>query len=352
MTAGQAALVTVAAFAVGWAAVGALLPILRRRGVLDVPNRRSSHDVAVPRGGGLGLLAGFAVGLAVALALGMPMPGWGVLGGLAMMAGLGLYDDLAGNLSVGWRLLIQAAAAVLVIQGFGPLQRLPSPSPLDVELGVLGWPFSVLWVVGVVNIFNFLDGIDGFAGVQGIVAGLGLAVVGWGSWLGPAGFAAIGACLGFLVLNWHPAKIFMGDVGSLTLGFLFAVMPFGEGRGRAPLLVFVVALCMWFFLSDGAFTILRRILRRERVWRAHRSHLYQRLVIAGWSHSKVVLWVGTGMVAIAATGVGAAICGRPAALWFALALAVAASVVYWVGVVEAERAADKLPSIPDEGRHG
>ena len=129
----------------------------------------------------------------------------------------------------------------------------------------------------------------------------------------------------------------MGDVGSLTLGFLFAVMPLAAGRGRAPMLVFVAALCLWFFLADGAFTILRRLSRHEKIWQAHRSHLYQRLVIAGWTHAKVVLWAGAGMIAVAGVGVGAAFCGRSGALWSALAFGVVAFVIYCGGVVLVER---------------
>jgi UDP-N-acetylmuramyl pentapeptide phosphotransferase/UDP-N-acetylglucosamine-1-phosphate transferase len=335
------AVIALIAVVVSWAGVAAVVPILKRRGVLDVPSSRSSHDVPVPRGGGLGLLVGLAAGLAGAAAFGLLTPDWRVTAGIGLMAALGLFEDLFGDLSVRWRLLVQAAAAVAVIQYFGPLHRVPLPDPMNVELGAMGWPLSFLWVIGVINIFNFLDGIDGFAGFQGIVAGLGLATVGWGSWLGPTGLAAAGACLGFLFHNWHPAKVFMGDVGSLSLGFLFAVMPFGEGQGRAPLLVLAAALCLWFFLSDGAFTIARRMARREKIWRAHRSHLYQRLTIACWSHAKVVVRVGVWMTVVAGIGTGAVICGRPGAMWFALAFAVAMFVFYWASVVAVERSVAK-----------
>jgi UDP-N-acetylmuramyl pentapeptide phosphotransferase/UDP-N-acetylglucosamine-1-phosphate transferase len=351
VTSVQAVLVATSACVVSVIVVALLVPVLRRRGVLDVPNRRSSHEVPIPRGGGLGLLVGLAAGLGVAAASGLPSPGWPIILGIALLACLGLYEDLAGDLPVAWRLGIQAAAAALVIAAAEPLRRLPLPAPIDVELGILGWPLSFLWVLGVVNIFNFLDGIDGYAGVQGLVAGLGLSLVGWGSWIGPAGLAAAGACTGFLVLNWAPARIFMGDVGSLALGFLFAVMPFGEGRGAAPLLVFVAVLCLWFFLSDGAFTMARRLLKGERIWQPHRSHLYQRLTIAGWSHARVVVTVSIGMIVVAALGVGAGLCGRPGALWIAVSLACIAFVVYWRGVIMAERGAVGPSTATDRGMH-
>jgi len=333
----QSSVIAVTAGVVSWAVVAALIPLLQGRGVLDIPNARSSHGAPVPRGGGIGILAGLAAGLGVAAAFGMALPGWEVLAGLGLMAILGWVDDFHGGLPVGWRLAGQVVAAAIAVQSLGPLERLPLPPPLDVSLGFLAWPLTILWIAGVVNIFNFLDGIDGFAGVQGVVAGLGLAVVVWGSWATPVGVAVAAACAGFLFHNWRPARVFMGDVGSLTLGFLFAVMPLAGGRGRAPILVFVAALCLWFFLADGAFTIFRRLSQREKIWQAHRSHLYQRLVVADWSHGKVVLWVGVGMIVVTAVGVGAAFCGRSGALWCALAFGAVAFVIYWGGVVLVER---------------
>lgn len=291
------------AAAMCWATLLILVPILQRQGVLDIPNVRSSHDAPVPRGGGIGILVGLAAGLGVAAAFGMALPGWEVIVGVGLMAALGWADDFRKGLPVGWRLFVEIVAALIVVQGLGPLQRVPLPSPLDVPLGPLAWPLTILWIVGVVNIFNFLDGIDGFAGVQGVVAGLGLAVVGWGSWATPMGIAVAAACAGFLFHNWHPARVFMGDVGSLTLGFLFAVMPLAAGRGRAPILVFVAALCLWFFLADGAYTLMRRALRGERVWQAHRSHLYQRLVKVGWSHARVTLTIMVPAAVLALAGV-------------------------------------------------
>ena len=181
----QALTLTAAAVFVSWMSVAALVPILKHRGAMDIPNSRSSHEVPIPRGGGIGLLAGFGVGLAVAAAFGLPMPGWPVIVGLALMAGLGAYEDFNGGLPVAGRLVVQVAAAGFVIQSLGPMQRLPLPAPMDLELGPLGWPLSVLWVVGVVNIFNFLDGIDGFAGFQGAVARVSAGGCGLGELAGP-----------------------------------------------------------------------------------------------------------------------------------------------------------------------
>ncbi len=251
------------------------------------------------------------------------MPSGVVAVACAAIVALGAVEDLAGELSPGIRLAIQLAAASGVVWALGPISRLPLPSPLDVPLGLFAWPVTLTWVVGVTNIFNFLDGIDGYAGFQGVVAGAAMAFVGFG-WVAGVGLVAAAACVGFLVHNWHPARIFMGDVGSVVLGFLFAVLPLGLG-GKSHLGVFVMGMALWFFLADGTFTILRRLGHREKVWRPHRSHLYQRLTIAGWSHSKVVSTVASGMVLVAAVGVAGVTSGSLPIQWAAVGFGCAPS---------------------------
>ncbi len=326
---------SILAFGLSLGAVWMLVPRLVLLGALDVPNERSSHEAPVPRGGGLGVIIGIAGGAIVLWLAGVQMPPWAVIAAFVAVVLLGVAEDLGKSLSQGVRLAVQVTAACAAVSALGPLERFPAPVSLDVPLGLMGWPLTVLWIVGVTNIFNFLDGIDGYAGFQGVVAGAALAFVGSG-WVAGLGVVVAAACAGFLVFNWNPAIVFMGDVGSLPLGFLFAVLPLGLGP-KSSLGVFVMGLALWFFLADGAFTILRRLSRREKIWQAHRSHLYQRLVIAGWTHAKVVLWVGVGMIAVAGAGVGAAFCGRPSALWCALAFGVLAFVIYWGEVVLVER---------------
>jgi Fuc2NAc and GlcNAc transferase len=277
------------AFIVAWCVTKLALPMLRKSGVLDIPNARSSHLAPTPRGGGIGIVAGLAGGLVVASLLGFRPPGLELLLGIALIAAIGFIDDRFGGLSVSLRLIAQFAAAGLVIWRAGPLDRFPLPQPFNFELSLFAIPLSLVWIVGVLNLYNFLDGIDGFAGLQGVVAGLGIAVWGQGD-VAAIGLALAGACAGFLPHNWHPAKIFMGDVGSGTIGFVLAAMPFQSVPALRGDGVFVVAMCLWFFLSDGVFTILRRLTHGQRVWEAHRSHLYQRLVQAGLSHDRII-WV-------------------------------------------------------------
>jgi UDP-N-acetylmuramyl pentapeptide phosphotransferase/UDP-N-acetylglucosamine-1-phosphate transferase len=157
------------------------------------------------------------------------------------------------------------------------------------------------------NAYNFMDGIDGIAGGQGAVAGVGWAITGWLAGI-PAvlvlGMLLAGSCAGFLRHNWSPARIFMGDVGSTFLGFSFAALPLMAGRIDRSLMA-VGILLLWPFLFDAVFTFLRRLLNREKVWKPHRSHLYQRLTGAGSSHS-----------VISRLYIGLAGCGMLVAFWW------------------------------------
>ncbi len=329
---------------VAYGTTGALVGPLRRRRIVDIPNRRSSHQRPTPRGGGLGLLAGLLAALGLAEMLGYAVLDPALLVALGAVAVVGWLDDLGG---VPWpvRLLVHATAALLVLWRWGPLGELPLPAPADLPLGAAaGWAAGLLWMVAVVNITNFLDGIDGFAAGQGLLAGCGLAAAGFGlgaAWLLAVGIALAGACLGFLPHNWQPARIFLGDVGSSSLGFLLAAAPWAA-TGELPVetrgeLVFLTAMLLWLFLADGTFTLVRRARRGERLWRAHREHLYQRLVRAGWSHAATtrrLLIVASGPAAAAVVGVTMRL---PPFEWLALALAVLVFVVLALAVARHER---------------
>jgi len=183
-----------------------------------------------------------------------------------------------------------------------------------VNLGLAAWPFSVVWIVGMTNAFNFMDGIDGIAGITGAAA---LAVIAAALQISGETFfsllagALAAASAGFLVWNWQPARIFMGDVGSAFLGYVIAILPLAA-TGEARAWIFPLTACvMWPFLFDTSFTMLRRIAKRENILEAHRSHLYQRLVIAGWPHHLVTLLYG--VLSAAAGGLALAVYCRPIA---------------------------------------
>jgi UDP-N-acetylmuramyl pentapeptide phosphotransferase/UDP-N-acetylglucosamine-1-phosphate transferase len=205
----------------------------------------------------------------------------------AVVAAVSWWDDLRG-LTFRIRLAVHAAAAAAVVL-VSPVQALDVPWLGAVDAGPAGTALAFVWIVGLTNAYNFMDGIDGIAGGQGVVAGVALAVA--GAWaglaeLGGLAAASAAACAGFVLHNWPPARIFMGDVGSAFLGFSFAALAC-LGAADRPAVLSVAVLALWPFVFDTAFTFLRRLRRRENVFEAHRSHLYQRLVICGWSHALV-----------------------------------------------------------------
>ena len=318
-------------FIASWAATKALIPLLRNRGMLDIPNARSSHEMPVPRGGGMGIICGLVLGTITARLLEMPLPGNELLLGVLLIGLIGFIDDRFGPLSVAARLAVQFFAAALVVYRSVGLLRLPLPEPLDFPLGALSVPAALLWMVAVTNVYNFLDGIDGFAALQGIVVGLAMGFLNLsGGLFTVIGFTVAGACAGFLIHNWHPAEVFMGDVGSGTLGFLLAALPFqieSTFRGQN---VFLIAICLWFFLSDGVFTIFRRLIRGEKVWHPHRSHLYQRLVQTGLRHDQVVVKVTSAAAVLASLAVMSARAGQSTVWWSVVVVAVGGFLVYYL----------------------
>lgn len=263
--------------------------------LLDVPNERSSHSQPTPRGGGLVIVIAVLAGLVVVLAQNRDWPDRQVVAffaGAILIAGVSWLDDLR-SLSNRVRIVVHFSAAAVVMAGTGRVLDLPSTVPWLIAAGV-----TLVWIAGLTNAYNFMDGIDGIAGLQGVVAGLAWFVLTRepGTSTVPAlGLLLALASLGFLFHNWPRAKIFMGDVGSAFLGFVFAAMPLLLER-RPRLLTAI--LIVWPFVFDTAFTFLLRLRRGENVFSAHRSHLYQRLVIAGWSHRAVTLLYG----ALAAVG--------------------------------------------------
>ena len=282
--------VGLAAFA-AWRLLRALLPNLRRR-LLDQPNARSSHSQPTPRGGGVA----FVLVAAAASAIGWFGPAFSGQSGhpgiqLAMaalpllalpLAVVGFLDDRH-NLSAGLRYSVQLATALLVI--------LVSPLPLP----WLGLPLFLIAVTAVINFTNFMDGLDGLlAGCMAVaMAAVALHLAApWPIW------ALVGALLGFLIWNWSPAKVFMGDVGSTFLGAVFAGLVLQAPSWPEALEMLLVATPL---LGDSCFCVPRRWLAGQRVFQAHRLHLFQRLHQAGWPHARVsILYIaGTAVLAAA-----------------------------------------------------
>jgi len=283
-----------------------LVGVLTRRAILDRPNERSSHSVPVPRGGGLAVVAAVAAGWIWLLAVDGAGDGaggadlWRRLVPLAAALALGaisFVDDLR-SLGAGVRLGVQAlavAAGLWALDGRGALAAV-APAWIDLPLTALGW----LWFV---NLYNFMDGIDGITGTETVSIGVGLAGL---AFLGiapaevaPAAALLVAAAVGFLVWNWHPARIFLGDVGSVPLGYLLGFLLVGlAGTGIVGL---VAALLLpLVYVVDATLTLGRRVARGENPAQAHREHVYQRAVIAGASHSAVCLRIAVANAALVA----------------------------------------------------
>lgn len=261
-----------------------------RLGFTDLPNHRSSHTTSTPRAGGVGfaLLVPVVTACGLVLAAGTVTPvEWTLLLSALGLALVGLLDD-RWALPPSVRLLAQVIAAVAVVSAGGVIREIAVPGGAVVPLGLLAIPCTVLWLVALTNIYNFMDGIDGLAATQAIVAATLIATL--AVCLGHPDLALAmavldGGVLGFLALNRPPARVFMGDVGSTFLGFIFAgwaVVSGGWSQQPVPLIAWVAVLSP--FLFDASWTLLRRLWRRERIYEAHRTHFYQRLVARGWTH--------------------------------------------------------------------
>ncbi|MCZ6774788.1 MAG: glycosyltransferase family 4 protein [Proteobacteria bacterium] len=305
-----------------WAATWAVLRALVRLEVYDTPNSRSSHVQPKPRGGGLALLPVlFVAWCGAVLWLDAAPPGfWLVLLGAGLLIVVSCLDDLR-NLPAGLRLLVQTAAVALGLAGMDGsglvFQGLLPPLVDHIAAAVL-W----LWFV---NLFNFMDGIDGIAGVEAMSLALGLVLVGglarWDAPMlaHPALLAA--ATLGFLVWNWAPAKLFLGDVGSVPLGYLLGwllLLAAMEGQWAAALILPL------YYLSDATVTIVKRGIRRAKIWQAHKEHFYQRAVQGGWSHARVA----TGVLICNVLLIGCAAMAALGYTWPALGIATLVVIIF------------------------
>jgi UDP-N-acetylmuramyl pentapeptide phosphotransferase/UDP-N-acetylglucosamine-1-phosphate transferase len=275
--------------------------------ILDHPNERSLHQTPVPRTGGLGVLVGVVLAGATSAALGALPVGWlWIAAALILVGAISFLDDRA-EVPRRWRLAAHFAAAGLLVAGGVLWTNLDLPLAHWHLPAALALALTACYVVWMINLYNFMDGMDGFAGGMTVFGFGALAVLGWRG--GDPGYASLAAGVaaagaGFLTSNFPPARIFLGDAGSSTLGLLAAALSLlGAQRGLFPL--WVAWLAFSPFIVDATWTLLRRLVRGERLWEAHRSHHYQRLVLAGWGHRKTVLWAYVLMAAGAATAVAA-----------------------------------------------
>ena len=294
----------VAAGLLSWALTRGVRQYALAHAILDIPNSRSSHKLPTPRGGGLAIAVSSLTAIAACGWLGWVPARFaiGLVGGGALIAVVGLLDDRR-SVPAAVRIAVQATAAGWALYWLGGMPKIAILS----GSWVIGWAGTVLAVLGLVwatNLYNFMDGIDGIAGAEavsvGLIGGL-LLLLGHQPGLATIAFTVAAASGGFLVWNWSPAKIFMGDGGAGLLGFLFGALAVASENAHAvPAITWVLLLGVFVF--DATVTLARRVLRGDRWYRAHRSHAYQRAVQAGWSHRRVTtavvaINVGLGLLA-------------------------------------------------------
>lgn len=342
-----------------------LTPLVRtmavRFGVVDMPGVRKVHTRAVPRLGGVAILGGIA-GAVVLQLVGETMLGWraalttgnpqvvGCLAGMGVIFLVGLIDDVV-TLNAGQKLLGQTVAAGVLIASGVRIDFIASPFGGLFVLGLLSVPITAIYVVAFTNVINLIDGLDGLAaGVTAISAATMLVLALQGNQLAAAVLAAalIGACVGFLRYNFHPASIFMGDSGSLLLGFtLAAISLLGVMKSVAAIALLVPLLIIGVPVFDTASAILRRVRYNRPIQEADRGHIHHRLLGRGFDQRQTVLII---YVWSAALGVGAYAMRWAATpvklLTFGVLAGLSLFMIYWLGLFEvAHHHGDE----PDEG---
>lgn len=263
---------------------------------LDIPNERSSHATPTPRGGGIAIVVVVLTSL-IGLWLTNTMATRDALSigiGSLIVAIVGHLDDRGRLTSAWWRLLGHLIAAIIIIMGLHGLPTLPVFGN-SIDIGVIGSILGVLYLVWLLNLFNFMDGIDGITGIEAITTAACGAYLIWDVapqsqlWFAPLALA--GATLGFLVLNWPPAKIFIGDVGSGFIGILFGALSI-QAAHTSSQLGWSWVILMGVFIVDATVTLIRRALRRQSLYTAHRSHAYQHVALRVGRHAPVSLGIG------------------------------------------------------------
>lgn len=258
-----------------------LISWLHRRAIMDIPNDRSSHIEVTPRGGGIATTAGILLGVAASIVVDpdatMPL----ILLGMATLAIVSWLDDRTGGLPVGIRLGAQAASVGLVLAML-PMDVTVTHGLVPVLLERLILFLAWMWFT---NLFNFMDGINGITGVEMASIGIGLTLLSaLDGGVAPAGLILAAAAVGFLPWNWGRAKVFLGDVGSVPAGYLIGGLLLALVTTSHWTAVLILPMYYWV---DATYTLLRRLLRGEKVWQAHRSHFYQQGARKLGSHAAV-----------------------------------------------------------------
>lgn len=258
--------------------------IALKMNVIDVPGKRSSHTVPTPRGGGIAFASSWFIGIIYEHLFWNSMPAelfWALLSGLSIVI-IGLLDDVW-DVKPTIRLIFQTMAAILGIYFLGGLQKLDLGF-MVIENTYLLSGLAVIGIVWSINLFNFIDGIDGYLGSEIVFIAIAISVI----YLNSIVILLGAVTLGFLIWNWQPAKIFMGDVGSTLLGFNIAILAiYFQNADKTSLVTWLILTSVFWF--DATLTLIRRFRNREKISQAHKKHAYQRTTQTGFSHQKTTL---------------------------------------------------------------
>lgn len=314
--------VALTTFVLSLALTGAARWYARRRGLLAIPDERSSHVDAVPSGGGVGIVLSWL--LVSVLVMPKDVPGlWhvGILPAVMVLAAVGWIDDHR-PLRASLRFAVQLAVSLYLLALMSGTGLLPSPLMLII---------AGLWLLWISNLYNFMDGSHGMAGAQGVFSGL---VLGWlFNEAGESGMALVSlmvsaSCLGFLPWNLVKNRVFMGDVASVPLGFALAgLCIYGVAGGTMSAAQAIMVLAV--FIVDASLTLLGRVLKGERWYTAHRQHLYQRLIASGRSHERVLALYTTINFALVLPAIVVSV-RSPELTWVVTTGLIATMVVGWI----------------------
>lgn len=367
-------LIPVVAFSIAFAVTAVLLPVIAKRVRVRPLLHRSGDDhrragaPLVPRIGGVAVVAGTVMGVLAALVMrgaGAAVPtDWLNFAPLLVLAGalvfaLGLVDDLRGVRPSG-KLVVQLIAATLAWYAGVRIETVVFPPDITLSTGPLAFPLTVLWLVGASNALNLVDGIDGLAALETVIAlcciiGAALALNNSGVVL--LAVAMLGATLAFLRANWHPASIFLGDSGSLAIGFVLAVGTVESARRTNGAVLFMVPfLALAYPILDTFIAMMRRWLRAEPLSRADGRHVHHQLVALGYTQPEAVRALGLFSASMAALALAVAF-ARPA-VSIVVALAVLATLMAlvawglrWLQYDEFSEAGAAMLSVARKGRN-
>lgn len=285
-------------------------------GAVDRPNSRKVHTTIMPRLGGLAIYLSFIIGLLVLQPeneFAIPI----IIGSVIIII-TGILDDLL-ELSAKVKLAGQIAAALVVVLNGVQVQYINLPFGGVLEFGMLSIPLTILWIVGITNAINLIDGLDGLAaGVSSIalITITGMALLMGNTFVTSVSLIVLGSTLGFLIYNFHPAKIFMGDTGALFLGYIISVLSLLGFKNVTMVSLIVPIIILGVPISDTIFAIIRRLVNKQPLSAADKSHLHHCLLRLGYSHRQTVLII-YGIAAF--FGVSAVIFSQ-ATIWVSLML--------------------------------